>query len=172
MSHRITYLLEKLRELDIVSKESVEFKHGGKGRYIDIKKASGYSEVYNLLCDELYEVMMKTNRKINCVAANGYGGLPLAQVISSRHNLRAVHVRESPKKHGRGGYFEGHVPNRQDFVAIVDDVANTGRTFESLITRIAPTGAEIVGCYVAVKRNKIHLSIPLYHLFTSEDLLS
>lgn len=94
-------LFEKLKDLDIVYRGSVELKHAGiSDFYIDVKKAYGYPDLLNALADELYVLMKRTNGKINCVSGNGYGGIPLSTAISSRHGLKNILVRNEPKSTG------------------------------------------------------------------------
>ena len=63
-------------------------------------------------------------------------------------------VRDEPKKHGKGGWIDGYVPNEQDKVVLVDDVFTTGGSLRKLIKILEPTKAEIIGVYVVVKRGE------------------
>ena len=56
-------------------------------------------------------------------------------------------------------------------VVLVDDVFTTGGSLRKMIEVIRSTGAEILGCYVVVKRGEGELEVPLHYLFVAEDLL-
>lgn len=162
-------LIRKLKQLDIIYSGPVNLKNAGASDfYVDIKKAYGYPDVLNKVSDELWK---KIDKEVTCIATAGYGGLSPATVISSKHNLYLALVRDEQKKHGRRGWIDGYVPNEQDRVAIVDDVFTTGGSLRKIVGILEPTGAEIVGCYVVVKRGDGEIQVPVTYLLTLEELL-
>ena len=162
-------LIRKLKQLDIIYREPVNLKNAGASDfYVDIKKAYGYPDALNQISDELWK---KIDKNVTCIATAGYGGLSPATVISSRHDLYLALVRDEPKKHGRSCWIDGYIPNEQDRVAIVDDVFTTGGSLKKIVGVIEPTGAEIIGCYVVVKRGNGKIQVPVTYLLTSEELL-
>src|SRR3989344_1504004 len=162
-------LVRKLKQLDIISREPVKLKNGGASDfYVDVKKAYGYPDALDSISDELWK---EIGERATCIATAGYGGLSPATIISSRHHLYLTLVRDKPKKHGKGGWIDGYVPNEQDKIAIVDDVFTTGGSLRKIIEALEPTGAEILGCYVVVKRGDGNLQVPLKYLLTTEELL-
>ena len=165
----IEHIILKLKQLEVIQQEPVHLKHAGLANYyIDIKKAYGDPEVLCLLSDCLWHNMDKNT---TCVAAAGYGGLPLATNIATQHKLYLTLVRNEPKEHGRNILIDGHVPNHEDKVAIVDDVFTTGESLRQIVEAIRPTEAEILGCYVVVKRGEGSIDVPLYAILTNNDLL-
>ena len=80
-------------------------------------------------------------------------------------------VRTEPKDRSLPRFIEGYIPSPSDKVAIVNDVFINGETLQDIIDAIAPTGAEIVGCYVLVKHGEEKLSVPVESLLKVEDLL-
>lgn len=162
-------LVRKLKQLDIIYREPVKLKHAGASDfYVDVKKAYGYPDVLNFICDCFWE---QIDRRTTCIATAGYGGLSPATVLSSRNNLKLTLVREQPKRHGKGGWIDGYIPTKEDKVSIIDDVFTTGGSLRKIIEIIKPTGAEIFGCYVVVKRGEGKLEVPLEHLLVPEDLV-
>ena len=120
----VSELIIKLKQLDIICREPVNLKNAGASEfYIDIKKAYGYPEVLRSISSELWKIM---DKRATCVATAGYGGLSPSTILSSRHNLNLILVRDEPKKHGKGGWIDGYVPKEQDKIAIIDDVFTTG----------------------------------------------
>lgn len=139
--------------------------------YIDVKNAYGDLELLERIADKLY-VLMGTD--VNCIAAQGYGGLPVQVAIAERFSIsNLTFVRDKPKEHGLGGLLDGHVPGITDVVAIVDDVGSSGQSLVESIEAIRPTGAKIEGCYTVIKRGNFVLpyNIPYLWLYTPEDLM-
>jgi orotate phosphoribosyltransferase len=162
-------LIAVLKSLGVVIREPITLVSGKRSDYyLDIKRAYGYPQALNKIADELGRVI---DREATCIATAGYGGLSPASVISSRFNLKLVLVRNEPKRHGKGGWIDGHVPNNSDKIAIIDDVFTTGGSIMKIIEVLEPTGAEIIGAYVVAKRGDGNLSIPLTYLLTAEELL-
>ena len=162
-------LVRELRKLGVIEREPVNLKHAGKADYyIDLKKAYGLPHVRGLISYYLWQQM---NPETTCVAAAGYGGIPLATDLSMKHNLKLTLVRDIPKRHGRSVWIDGHIPSVDDKVAIVDDVFTTGESLRQIVEAIRPTEAEILGCYVVVKRGEGSIDVPLYAILTNNDLL-
>ena len=162
-------LITRLKKLQIVHREEVELSHAGPSNYyIDIKKAYGDAEAFGLMVKRLGE---KIPNRTSCIAASGHGGLPLAGALSILYARNLSIVRTELKEHGLPKLIDGYIPSEGDKVAIVDDVFTTGRTLQKIIGLITPTGAEIVGCYVFVKRGEGQLSVPVESLLRVEDLL-
>ncbi|MBI4147578.1 orotate phosphoribosyltransferase [Candidatus Woesearchaeota archaeon] len=161
-------LIARLKYLQIVHHGEVELSHGGASHYyIDLKKAYGNAEAFYLLAKRIGE---KIPNKVSCIAGGGYGGLPLAAAVSTLYLRDLSLVRDEPKDHGIKRIIEGHVPTKEDKVAIVDDVFTTGKSLQKIIDIITPTRAEIVGCYVLVKRAEGQISVPVESLLRIEDL--
>jgi orotate phosphoribosyltransferase len=90
--------------------------------------------------------------------------------LSLRRNLRLCLIREAPKTHGKGGFIDGYVPTEQDRLVLVDGVFTAGSSFRKILVALTPTKANVLGCYAVVKRREGELPVPVYHLFTAEDL--
>lgn len=162
-------IIRKLKEIDIVREEKVKLKHAGaSGFYVDVKKAYGYPEILDLICRQIGK---RVSKKTTCVAAAGYGGLPLAAIISRKRKLKLTLVREKPKNHGRNVWIDGYEPQAGDKIWIVDDVLTTGKSVKKIIKTLKSTGAKISGCAVVVKRGKGKIGITCHHLLILEELL-
>ncbi|MEK6905985.1 MAG: phosphoribosyltransferase family protein [Nanoarchaeota archaeon] len=162
-------LIARLKYLQIVHHGEVELSHGGTSHYyIDLKKAYGDAEAFYLLAKRIGE---KIPNKVSCIDGGGYGGLPLAAAVSALYLRDLSLVRDEPKNHGIIKMIEGHFPTKEDKIAIVDDVFTTGKSLQKIVDIIIPTGAEIVGCYVLVKRGEGQISVPVESLLRVEDLV-
>ncbi len=166
-------LLEKLKGLDIVYNGVYKLKHVEEQyKYVDIKKAYGYPPILSSICDEIFGLISNSSKVATAIAASGYGGIPLASGIALKYDLNLTMIRSHPKHYGKIGLIDGHVPVKEDKVVIVDDVFTTGKSITEIADVIKPTGATILGCYVVVKRFHQKTDIPVYNLFTLEDLMS
>ena len=162
-------LIARLKQLQVVCWKEVELSHGGTSHYyIDFKKAYGDAEAFKLLARRLGD---KIPDRTNCIAAYGHGGLPLAGALSVMYGRNLSMVRTELKDHGLSKYIDGYEPREGDKVVIVDDVFTTGKTLQKIVDILVPTGAEIIGCYVLVKRGEGQLSVPVESLLRVEDLL-
>lgn len=162
-------LIERLKQIDIIYPEEVELKHAGISNfYVDVKKAYGYPDVMKLIYSAVWEQM---DKRTTCIAAAGYGGIPLGKDLSSTYNLHLSMVRDEEKKHGKKGWIDGYVPREEDKISIVDDVFTTGGSLKKIIEIVKQTKAQILSCHVVVKRGEGNLEVPLFYLLTPEDLL-
>ncbi len=162
-------LKSRLISAGVVSKEPVRLSHAGYSDiYIDIRKAIGDPAIRYLIA---YNLSYLIDKSTTCIAASGYGGIPIANEISQRKGIMLTMVREQPKNYGKMNLIEGYVPGIEDKVTIVDDVLTSGKTIKSIINAIKQTNASILGCCVVVKRGNHNLDIPVRHLLTLEDLI-
>lgn len=165
----INDLILRLKQLQIVQQGPVELKNAGASQYyIDIKKAYGDAEAFRLLVKNMGIIIPN---QTTCIAGAGYGGLPLAAALSVMFDRNLVLVRDTPKDYGIIKPIDGYNPTAEDKIAIVDDVFTTGGSLRKIIQTLEPTGADILGCYVVVKRGEGKLNVPVEHLINVEDLL-
>jgi orotate phosphoribosyltransferase len=161
-------LIKKLKESGVVEERSVVLKHAGESKiYVHIKKAYGNPVIMNKIADGIWNML---NKDATCITAAGYGGLSPASIISSVYGLKLTMIREEEKDHGHLELIEGHVPSKEDKIVLFDDVLTTGRSLRHMIEVLEPTEAEILGCYVVVKRNEVDLGVPVHHMMTLEEL--
>ena len=170
-------LYRYLKNLGIIYKEpnGKLFPLSGGGIsdfYVDVKKAYGHPLALEAIVDAVLE---QIESETTCVAARGYGGVPLASTLAMKGGFNLTLIRDAEKKHGKGGSIDGYVPNKNDGVAIIDDVFTTGRNLRKCAEILKPTEAKIVGGYVIVRRadgNLDDLGIPVKHIFTVEELVA
>ena len=135
--------------------------------YVDVEKAYGHPHLLNYISDMLWEQL---DKRTTCIAAEGYGGLSPASVVAAKYNLNLTLIRGEPKDHAKGGRIDGYLPGKGDKVSIIDDVFTTGGTIREIVEILRPTGAEILGSHVVVKRGEGELEIPVTHILVPEDL--
>ncbi len=161
-------LIKKLHKIEVIYKEPVTLRSGISAPfYCDIKKAYGYPEILNLIADEVVKLLPK---KVTCIVASGYGGLPLGAVVASRFQLHFTAVRDVSKKHGRGGLIDGYIPTKKDVVVIVDDVLTTGSSIKQTLLGLRSVKAKVVGAVIVVKRGEVKLPISYTQVFAIEEL--
>lgn len=162
-------LLKKLKEIDIIEKGGVALKHAGvSDTYVDIKKAYGHPKVLKVIVEELWKII---DKEANCITTSGIGGIPPASAISHNYGLNLTIIREEQKVHGIDKIIEGYLPNKDDKIIVFDDVLTTGSSLKYMIEILEQTEAEILGCYVVVKRGEVDLEVPIYHLTTLDELI-
>ena len=161
-------LKEKLQKLNIIEHAEFDLRGGDKTKiYFDVKKAFGNTALINFIATELYKLFDKS---VTCIAASGYGGIPIAVVISDRYNLPLVLVRQKDKDHGIKKRIEGYIPNKNDNVAVVDDVFTKGTSLISTI-EVLKEFTNIEGCYVVIKRTDNNFRYKLVSLFQHKEFI-
>lgn len=162
-------IVQLLKNSKLITSGSVELRGGEKSDYyFDVKRAYGSPR---LLCAIALEIAKDTDKEITCIAAKGYGGIPLATIISLISETHLSIVRDSVRQHGLGKLIEGYVPNREDRVMIVDDVITSGGSLLETAKVINSTGAKIDRAYVVVRRKKVEMPFPVDYLVDAEELI-
>jgi orotate phosphoribosyltransferase len=140
-------------------------------RYLDIRELFGFPTLLNSICDSLYD---KMQRKPDCVVGFGLGGVPLASIVASRHDIKLTAIRETQKNYGRQNQIEGYIPRIDDIVFVVDDVFTTGSSLNEATSVINQAGTKVTGYIVVVDRSKEvreGLQAPLKSLFEFDGTL-
>lgn len=162
-------LIGRLREIDVIVREPVMLRSGKTSEfYCDIKKAYGYPDILDALAGEIGPHI---TRDITAITGSGYGGVPLAAVLSLRHGKHFVLTRDKAKAHGRKNPFDGYIPQAHDTVLVVDDVLTTGSSVNETLEALAKTDAKVKGAVVLVKRGDPELPIPYVHILDIDELL-
>lgn len=163
-------LKQQLINADIVDFEAVTLRSGSAAEYyINLKKAYGDPDLLSLLG----EVAAKSiSPDSTCIAAAGYGGIPLGVATSRWSRLPLAMVRDTQKEHGKNVLVEGYRPSERDRVAIVDDVFTSGSSLLMTAQTIAAYGAIIIGCHVVVTRGDVSgFDMPISYVLSAEELL-
>ncbi|MDO8520599.1 MAG: phosphoribosyltransferase family protein [bacterium] len=161
-------LIKRLSEIGIISNEPVLLRSGVTAQfYCDMKKAYGYPDVLDALCEEVGKGI---GDDITCIIGSGYGGVPLAAILSLRYKRNFALLREAIKDHGKQNPFDGYIPAKDDRVLIVDDVLTTGSSVRETIAALKKTEATIAGAVVLVKRGDVKLPIPYSHILHIDEL--
>ena len=158
----------KLKEWGVVRKTPITGRDGKLSSfYCEIKAQYGDPERLRYLADALWNLM---TTKPTCVAAGGYGGVPLAVTIALLHNVKLTLIRDLPKSHGKGGVIEGHLPQSSDRVVVVDDKIVTGYSMTTLLGKVRGLQTEIVGVYVIVDVRESLDGFSVASLVSAHDL--
>lgn len=136
--------------------------------HIDIKGAFGDPERLRILAAGLNALLPPAT---TCVAACGYGGIPLAVTIALQRSCHLTLVRETPKPYGAGAIIEAYLPTEADTVALIDDKIVSGSTIANAIAALIGTRAAIIGTYVVVD-TRTERTDPYVHCLFSIDTLS
>lgn len=162
-------LIQRLIEIGVIEKRQVTLKNAGESSfYINIKKDYGYPDILRKITHMMHR---RIDRQATTLAAQGYGGLPLATKLSSDYNLKLTLIREQQKDHGLDNLLEGYIPTKDDKVFLVDDVLTTGDSLRQILQILGPTQTQVIGCGVVVKRGSEGLQVPLHYILTLDDLI-
>lgn len=160
---------KRLHDIGIIYNKPVKLSSGKiSDYYCDIKKAYGEPDLLNYFSEEIGKLL---SPETTCIAASGYGGLPLAACVASRFSKKFVAVRDKEKDHGKGGLIDGYIPKNKDVVTIVDDVLTTGSSINSVLMVLKKNNTKVNQIVVIVKRGNPELSIPYKFLFSISDLI-
>lgn len=162
-------LAKELNKIGIVKQGEFALTSGRRSDfYIDIKKILGYPKMSKIVCRELCKII---DKKTTCIASIGYGGMPIASMVSSQLGLPLVVIRDKPRKHGLKNLIEGYIPSEKDRVAVIDDVFTVGSSISKVLRILSRTKAKILGGYVVVNRDEISkFKVPIKSLLTVYDL--
>jgi len=166
----MTMLGNRLREHGVIIHEPITLRSGEVSQfYADIKKAFGDPELLQELAQATAENL---DDKTTCLAAAGYGGLPLGVAVSQIQGIPLSMVRDTEKNHGKKSLIDGYIPTPDDVVSIVNDVYTTGSSPSHTIETIETTGAQVIGCHVILSRGDSEsFHYPVSHLLHSYELL-
>lgn len=140
--------------------------------YVDVKKAYGYAAPLKKIAECVYT---RFDPRTTCTAVEGLGAYPLGTAIEILYGIPCAYVRKEAKNHGKGGLIDGHVPTKEDKVAVLNDVWTTGGSSRDVVERMNAIGVEVTGCHVVVRRGPGNLDdrgVPVTHELIVEDLLA
>ncbi|MEK7412211.1 MAG: orotate phosphoribosyltransferase, partial [Planctomycetota bacterium] len=97
---------------------------------------------------------------VQVVFGPAYKGIPLALAAAAAYETLVkrpigwTYDRKEAKDHGDGGSFVGHPLTTGTKVVIVDDVLTAGTALRESLTKLKPTGVQVLGAVVAVDRQE------------------
>ncbi len=139
--------------------------------YLDVKRACGNPYILGEISRRLWE---KMNCDATCVVGYGVGGEMIAPVISVLYKVPLAILRDSPKDHGTGRIIEGHEINKEDRLAIPDDVFTKGTSMKDATELLRSTNARIIRYGAVVNREEgdpSSLEAPLSWVYTKKQIL-
>lgn len=144
-------LIKLLQEESILKYGTFVLRSGATSHYYcDIKEALGSVKLLKLMTNELVKLIPSN---ATCIAGSGYGGITLASLVAYKQGLPLVLVRDKIKDHGTKKLIDGYVPNRKDYVCIVDDVFTTGSSITETKQKLVHTKARLTKPVVVLNRS-------------------
>lgn len=165
-------LIRELKRAGVVNKGNFVLTSGKSSKYyFDMKKVAGNPQLFSYIASLLAS---RIKAGTTCIAAMGFGGIPLATAVSLRLKLPLVMVRDGVRTHGLGKIIEGYVPNKNDKVAVVDDVCTYGTSLKKIVRQISKTSAKVSACYVVVMRSnkKISVGASIHYLIKADEIMN
>ena len=144
-------LINLLKQNNILTYGDFTLRSGEQSSYYcDIKQALGNPKVLKLIIAELIKLVpMKTT----CIAGSGYGGITLASLVAHKLGLPLSLVRDKVKDHGTKKLIDGYIPNKKDFVCIIDDVFTTGSSIADTREKLVITNTKFTKPLVVLNRS-------------------
>ncbi len=150
MHERLEYLKKKLIETGAVKYGDFILSSGKKSNiYIDIKLASTFPEILNLISNLMADSIGKVDR-ISCIEL---GAVPLAVAVSLKAELPVAIFRKIRKEYGTGGDLIGEIRSGEK-ICVIEDVTTTGKSVISVIDRVRKAGGDVTEVIVAVDREE------------------
>jgi len=172
-------LLKILKEKSYV-KGAVTLSSGAKSDfYIDCKKTFLTPRGAILGAELILDMLKLHNVKCDAIAGVALGGCPLATATSMltgtgifTHELPAIYVRTTPKRHGMLSLIEGQNDEIKN-VILLEDVITTGKSTEKAINNLNEHGINVCAVFVVVNRSSINTidNIPVYSMYTPNDFV-
>lgn len=162
-------LLTQLHNLNVVVHQQTTLRSGEiSDYYCDMRRVFAAPAVLKALAATIVGVLPSS---ATCIAASGYGGLPLGAVVAILAHLPFVGVRGEPKDHGTAGRLAGYIPTAHDKIVIVDDVLTSGSSIRETVSGLVSSKATVVAAVVLVRRNEVSFPFPVQALFEIDELL-
>lgn len=164
-------LSNDLKNANIVVKKRIKLTSSKTSDfYFDFKKVYENPKLFKQTASVLSK---KIKNRVTCIAATGYGGIPLATAVSLKLGLPLTLVRGEKRTHGLKKQIEGYIPTVKDSVVVIEDVCTYGTSLMRIIDALKRTRAKINGCYVVILRPEMKLPFkyPIYYLVKAEDIL-
>lgn len=119
--------------------------------YVDMKSIHAHPAILRAVARAVAKLIPES---ATCIAATGYGGIPLGSVVAMTKRLPLTLVREKPKEYGRRTWLDGYVPTKADRIVLVDDVYTTGKSIRAMERIIRTTGARVSARIVIANRSE------------------
>ena len=163
-------LRERLLKIGVIEHAPVLLRSGKTAEYYcDIKKAFGYPDLLQALAQATAALIPQ---EVTCIAASGYGGIPLATQVSALLGKKLTLVREKEKDHGRSGRIDGYMPDKHDRIAVVDDVFTTGSSIRNTLEGLRITAGAVLLAVVVIRRgDTAQFPVPVSSVFDISELL-
>lgn len=103
---------------------NIQLSTGEKSNiYYDIKKAAGIPELFELILDQLQNIIPRNSS----IVAVSTGGIPYGAALANIYKTNFAYVRENKKKYGMKKSIEGYIDYKKP-IYIIDDVCTSGKS--------------------------------------------
>ena len=132
-----------------IKKGEFKLKNGEISQYyFDIKNIISQPWLVRYVGAQLFNML----EDFDIICGIPYGGLPIANYISTTYNKPLIYIRDKIKSYGTQKLIEGEY-TKSDRCVIIDDVLTTGKSLEK-DCKLLEDKVTIVDIAVVVNRNK------------------
>ncbi len=142
--------------------------------YIDLRRLVAYPKLLSQVATAYSAILKKLH--FDRLAALPYAALPIGTAISLEGGWPLIYPRKEAKDYGTRAEIEG-IFNPREQVAIIDDLATTGRSKFEAIARLTASGLEVRDVVVLIDRQSgarqalSQAGLTLHAVFTLSALL-
>jgi orotate phosphoribosyltransferase len=136
--------------------------------YLDLRSLYGDPKTLKMIGQTMVQHLPKNT---TCIAASGYGGIPLGTIISQIAKIPLVLVRNESKGHGLADAIIGYRPTAKDRIVIVDDICTSGTSISDTMKILAGCKPKSVSALVLVQRGQSRNKISLKRVFAIGDII-
>jgi|SRR3972149_1452366 len=119
-------LIDELQECGVIKFGDFSLTSGIKSKYyIDVKKAITRPKILELICEQIIDIIVDQNIKVDYIACVELGAVPIGTIISIKTGLPLIIIRKTEKNHGLENRIIGD-PEKTKIALLVEDITTTG----------------------------------------------
>ncbi|MBO8182002.1 MAG: orotate phosphoribosyltransferase [Archaeoglobus sp.] len=171
-------LIERMIEAECLKFGEFILSSGRKSNfYIDIKQASTYPDILEMIAEIVSEKIRDANIEYEKIACVELGGVPIAVAVSLKTKKPLLIFRKVKKDYGVKSDMIGELLEGEK-VLVVEDVTTTGNSAYSVVERVRDKGGNVEAVIVIVDREEgaaeffKEKEIPFLPILTASKLLA
>jgi orotate phosphoribosyltransferase len=145
ISRKIASQLLQIKAIQLSPQKPFTWASGRKSPiYCDNRLTLSYPSIRNTIRNAFVD-HIKSLPGINLVSGVATAGIPHAALAANELDLPMVYVRSKPKSHGKQNLIEGHIPEENNRVMVIEDLISTGGSSLKAVDAMRMADTEVVG---------------------------
>ncbi|XP_070535708.1 uridine 5'-monophosphate synthase-like [Ptychodera flava] len=147
-------LILQLFQIQAVKFGSFTLKSGIQSPvYFDLRVIVSYPGLMNEVAEFLWDTVAKTDAEFQRICGVPYTALPLATLMSAKHNVPMLIRRKEAKDYGTKKMIEGSFENGEKCL-VVEDVVTSGSSVMETVQSLAGVGINVTDAVVLLDRQQ------------------